>query len=138
MLNEITAKLERLRKRLSEGEEAYGPESDTRSSAAIAADNADADVGGTGGAENVSPLDAMVDDYIGEIAAAILDEYEMSEEDAIDIVMSTADDLAADDTLPPLPEYGDEAGAALWLGSAKSYLFAEFVMQAVEAMAEEE
>jgi hypothetical protein len=139
MLSEINNKLAQLRKRMVvESEEAFGPDSDAMSAAASAAEDADVEMGGEGGAENVSPLDALVDDYIGEIVASILDEYEMSEEEALDLVMTVADDLAADNTLPPLPDYGDEAGSATWLGASKAYLFGDFVMQAVESLASEE
>ena len=133
MRSDLTSKLEQLRKKLTEGEEAFGPDSDGSVNSADAED----DAAGEGGADNVSPIDALVDEYIGSIVDSMLEEYDIEAEEATDFVLAVAEDLAEDGTLPPVPDYDDEANAAIWLGKAKSVVLHDLVLAAADAGAEE-
>lgn len=131
MQAKISEKLAQIRSALSEGDEAWGPDSVTPNEAA---DEAEA---GDGGAENESDVNDTFYAYLDRLVAGILDEYEMSEDEAVDYVFMVAEDLAADGTLPEIPSEEDDLATAEWLGKAKSVMFAELVMAALESEAEE-
>ena len=132
MRADLTEKLDLLRKKIlsEQGEEAYGPEgvdsvNDTGSEA------------GEGGADNKSPVDGLVDEFIASLVDTMLENYDVQEEDAFDFAFGVFDDLAADGTLPELPDYGDEKTAALWLAKAKGMNVVGLVLAAAEAAAED-
>jgi hypothetical protein len=123
MQSKIREQLERLRNTLAEGAES---------------DSVHDSEAGEGGAENVSDVNDNFYAYFEGLVDSILAEYEMSEEDAVDAIFSVADSLAADGTLPEVPAEDDHVATAEWLGKAKSMLFGEMVLAALEASVEEE
>lgn len=129
MRPDIVEKLQTIRKRLSEQEgEAWGPES------AVDTDHQDG-AAGEGGAENVSDINDTFIDYMLSIAGSVEDEFEIDSEGAVDFVFDIADQLAADGTLPVIPDENDLAGTAEWLGKAKSLGFGEMVLSILDAQA---
>ena len=131
MRSELTAKLEALRKRLHESDEAWGPESQTDA----AYEDGEA---GDGGATNVSDAGDALDAYLLGIVDSIISEWDINEDDAIDIVFDVAASLEEDGSLPPMPEAEDAQGSAEWLGKAATMGFAELVLASIEADAEEQ
>lgn len=128
MSTELLKRLEATVKRMTEGDEAWGPE-------AAADTEAEAEAG-EGGADNAPAGVDAFDNYVLSIVASILDEYEMDEEEALDYVFYVADGLAEDGDLPPIPEDEDPQTNAEWLGKAQTMLFGELVLAALEAEAE--
>lgn len=121
----IASKLEALRKRLSEQEEAWGPDSEVET---------DHETGeaGEGGAENVSDINDTLIDYMLSIAGSVYENFDVDEDEAIDFVYDVADQLGEDGTLPFIPEEDDLAGTATWLGTAKMMGFGELVFSLAE------
>jgi hypothetical protein len=74
--------------------------------------------------------------YVGGIADALLAEYEMSDDEAIDFVFGVAADMAAEGLLAPLPEGDDPDSLSLWMGQASTAGLAVVVMKAAEDSAE--
>lgn len=137
MQQDIAKKLESLRKRLTEMEDAvaWGPES----AAEISAETDVADgKAGESGAENVSDVNDSFDDFMLGIAASLQDEYELSSDEAFEFIFDVAASLSEDGSLPEIPEEEDLAGTAEWLGKAKSMGFGDLVSAALEGMLEEE
>jgi hypothetical protein len=133
MRADLTEKLDLLRKKIlseQEGEEAYGPEG-------VDSVNANGSSAGEGGADNKSPADGLVDEYIASLIDTMMENYDVQEEDAFDFAFGVFDDLAADGTLPELPAYGDDKGSSLWLAKAKGMDVVGLVMAAAEAAAED-
>lgn len=130
MQSEIAKKLEAIRRTLGE-QSAWGPESSFDS-------DHEKGKAGVSGADNVSDVNDTFYAYLDGIVGSILDEYEMSEEEAVDYVFGVAEDLEADNTLPPMPDEGDLEATAVWLGKAKSMLFGELVLSALDAEAVED
>lgn len=131
MQTELNAKLAALRKRLSENEEAWGPDSE------LETDHAEGQAG-EGGAENVSDVNDVFDNFILGILDSVLAEYDMDEDEAIEYVFDVAASLEEDGTLPPIPDDEDLAGTAEWVGKAASMGFGEMVLSMLEADAEAE
>lgn len=129
MKAEITQQLARIRRTLSEGDEAWGPDS---------GDSTEHGEGeaGEGGAENVSDVGDTFAAYISGILDSVLEEYEVEEEDALDYIFGVASSLEEDGTLPPIPDEEDAEATAIWLGKAKSLLFGELVLASLEAEVE--
>ena len=121
----IASKLEALRKRLSEQEEAWGPDSEVET---------DHETGeaGEGGAENVSDINDTLIDYMLSIAGSVYENFDVDEDEAIDFVYDVADQLGEEGTLPFIPEEDDLAGTATWLGTAKTMGFGELVLALAE------
>ncbi len=123
MQSKIREQLERLRTTLAEE---------------AASDSVHDSEAGEGGAENVSDVNDSFYSYFNDLVDSVLADYEMSEEDAVDAIFSVADSLAADGSLPEIPTEDDLVATAEWLGKAKSMLFGEMVLAALEASVEEE
>ena len=117
----IAAKLEALRKRLSEQDEAWGPDSN------IETDH-EAGEAGEGGAENVSDINDTLIDYMLNLAGSVTDSYDVDEDEAIDFVFDVADQLGEEGSLPFIPDETDLAGTAAWLGTAKTMGFGDMVL----------
>jgi hypothetical protein len=125
----IAQKLESIRKRLTENDEAWGPGSDPSAVTQHAKGSA-----GEGGAENVSDVNDVFLNYMLSIAMNVASTFDVPEDDAIDYVFDSADAVAEEGSLPFIPEEDDLAGTAEWIGKATSIVFEDMVM----AMAEEE
>lgn len=83
------------------------------------------------GAPNADPAVDRVDAYLWDIVDSLTTAYEVDEEEALDFVLSVAEDLAADGTLPELPDEEAPAGLqAEWLGVATTSGFGNLVLQA--------
>lgn len=130
MAKVLTEMREQLRAELAEGEEAWGPDSDAQG------DSSGGQPGSTGASNNSNIWDAF-DLYIGDMVDDLLEEYDLSEEEAIDFVFSVADDLAAEGKIPPIPtEENDAKAVANWLGVTGSMGFERMVLDAAEEAAE--
>lgn len=92
---------------------------------------------GTLGAVNPSDVLDAFDNFIGGIADALLAEFDMSDEEAIDLVFMVAADMAEDELLAPLPDESDIQSLAVWIGQAESAALGAQVMQAAEELAED-
>lgn len=132
MKPQITERLSAIRKYLSEEEEAWGPESDFDSKVA------DDAMAGTSGAVNVSDVEDTFDTYVLSIVDSVLEEYDADEEDLVALVFDVAASCEEDGSLPPIPDEGDDAGVAAWVGKAKTMGFADLVFAAIDAEAEDE
>jgi hypothetical protein len=78
-----------------------------------------------------------LDSYLMGIKDGIMQQYEVESEDALDFVFEKADSLAAQGSLPPLPDDdSDEAAVVEWLAAARSIGFAAFVMEQADAEAQ--
>lgn len=103
-----------------------------------ATDDADPASAGELDADNPTDIIDSFEEYIGSIADALLDDYEMDDDEAYDIIFDLADGLAEDGDLMEIPEDDDEQALAMWLGQAKTIGFANIVLANVEDWAEEE
>lgn len=96
-------------------------------------DSAPGESGAVNGDDILDRFDAM----IGQIADALLDEFDMSEDEAIDFVFDVADGMAEDGVIPDLPDDDDVQAVALWIGKAETAGLAAEVIKAAEEMADE-
>jgi len=93
---------------------------------------------GAGEAENVTDIEDAFDLYLTGIMDALLADFDISEDDAMDFMFSVFDALAEEGMLPPFPdETAPEDQVASWLGTAKSVGAAMHVQQAAEEAAED-
>lgn len=131
MTNVLTEMREHLRAQLAEGEEAWGPDSDAQGDTSGGAP-------GSTGATNASNVWDAFDLYIGDMVDDLLEEFDLTEEEAIDFVFGVADDLSADGKMPEIPsEEDDEQAVAKWLGVAGSMGFERMVLDAADEAAED-
>lgn len=93
--------------------------------------------GGDLGAVNPSDVLDAFDAFIGGIADALLAEFDMSDDDAIDFVFEVVDAMVEEDLLSPIPDEADIQALAAWIGKAESAGLGAHVMQAAEELAEE-
>jgi len=117
--------LNNLRKLMEQA--AWGPEIPVNSSSSF--QNATA---GVGEADNDIDIQDAVDFYLNNICQALVDEFDVEEEQAFDFVESAADELEGDGRIPPMP--GPDAAdseAALWLGVVKSIGFEGYCIKMV-------
>lgn len=117
----VATKLEALRRRLVEQDEAWGPDSEVDT-------DHEAGKAGEGGAENVSDVNDTLINYMLSVAGSVADSYDASDDEAVDFVFDIADQFGEDGTLPFIPEEDDLAGTAEWLGKAKIMGFGELVL----------
>jgi hypothetical protein len=126
----MSAKLESIRARLQEGEEAWGPSSEPETAHAEGEP-------GESDATNVSDVLDVFDSYILSVVDAILDEWDMTEDEAVEAVFDVAASLEEDGSLPPMPEEDNEVAVAEWVGKAKTMGFADLVLAALDAEEDE-
>ena len=90
------------------------------------------DNGEPGQANSDPTLDAFdaFNMYLVDVVDALRQEFEVSDEDALMFALDLADELAADDELPLLPDEGDAAATAAWMEAAKKLGFVDRVVQA--------
>lgn len=91
---------------------------------------------GTLGATNPTDVLDAFDAFIGGIADALLAEFDMSDDEAIDFVFEVADAMAEEGLLSPIPDEADIQALAAWIGKAESAALGAHVMQAAEELAE--
>lgn len=142
MQPELNAKLEKLRQRLmemhgntsaAEGDEtAWGPDDMDDD------DHLDASAAGDGGAVNASEVNDVFEDYLLSIMDSILEDFDMNDEDLMDVIFDVAASCAEDGSLPEMPAEGDLSGTAEWVGKARSLGFSDLVYAVVESDAESE
>jgi len=83
------------------------------------------------GAPNADPIVDRVDAYLWDIVDSLTTAYEVDEDDALDFVLGVADDMAAEGSLPELPdENAPTSLQAEWLGVASTSGFGNMVLQA--------
>lgn len=131
MSNNFKERLSQIRAHLAESDEAFGPSSsfDTEHEEGEA---------GESGAVNVTDVNDVFDAYISAIVGSVLEDYDISSDDAVEWVFDVAASLEEDGTLPPIPDEDEEIAVAEWVGKAKTMGFAELVFASLEAAAEEE
>lgn len=114
-----------------EGEEAWGPDSDAEG-------DTSGSKAGLSGAENSSNIWDAFDLFVGDIIDDLIEKYSIDDGEALDFILSVADDLATEGKMPPVPEEedGDQA-VAQWLGVAGSMGFERMVLDAAIESAEE-
>ncbi len=84
---------------------------------------------GEGGADNVSPAQDQLDEFLNDIAVQLSQAYDVDLEGAFEFIYSVADDMAEQELLPPLPD--DDASdedAGFWQGTAETAGFGQHVM----------
>lgn len=130
-LNKVLTEMrEQLAQHLTEGEEAWGPDSEPQGTSGGSP--------GESGASNSSNVWDAFDFYIGEMVDDLLEEYDTDEDAAVEFVLSVADDLAAEGKMPPVPTEEDSADTvAKWLGVAGTMGFERMVLDAAEEAAKE-
>lgn len=76
--------------------------------------------------------------FVVRLVDALLDRYDIEEEDALMFITGMAEVFKDSGLLPPIPAAGDpEAIKAEWLGAAQAGGFATEVMQAADEIAED-
>lgn len=74
---------------------------------------------GTGGAENISDVEDILDMYLSGLVDRLMHKYDVSDEDAADVVFACIDKLVADGVISELPpEDSEERDVAAWVGRA--------------------
>lgn len=94
---------------------AWGPEQDVEPT--------DYETGtpGTLGATNVGTAWDSYDAYFGEIIDSLMATYEVSEDDAVDLIYDVLDEMIEEGLIEEMPEdESPEEEVAVWLGKAKS------------------
>lgn len=78
--------------------------------------------GGDGGVDNLASDAEAFESYIEQTAMGIAARCNVSIEDAIDVLVTVADEMAEDGKLPPMPDPDDATAEELsvWAGAAKS------------------
>lgn len=130
MRQDLNEKLEALRARLMEDEEAWGPESSFEDEMEVAA--------GEGEAINDDEVEDVLIDYMLSVAEGLCADYEMDMEDAVEMVFDIADQLAEEGSLPFIPEEGDSVAVAEWVGKAKTMGFGELAQSLCDSLMGEE
>lgn len=70
--------------------------------------------------------------YLSEIAGMLLDQFELSEDEAEEYILDAADELEDDGTLPELPdEDASDEDAGLWTQAAIDIGFKGYVLKSV-------
>jgi hypothetical protein len=88
--------------------------------------------------ENPSDADDAMSKYISGIVEALLERYDINDDDALMFITGMAEVFKDSGLLPPIPADSDpEVLKAEWLGSAQANGFATEVMQAAEEIAED-
>jgi hypothetical protein len=127
-ISKVTARLERVVRRLSEDEESWGPKGAEPSFAA------DASSAGDGGAVNTTSANDALDLYLAEIADLCALEYDMEDSDSEALIYDTADMLGI-----PIPDEGtSDEDAFVWIGTAKTKAFAQAVLKRAQEMSTED
>lgn len=87
----------------------------------------DPQTGGDGGVANDDSATEQYMSYLGQLAGNLAAEMDKSEDDALDVIMGLADDMAAAGEIPPMPD-PDSASAeelSAWPLAAKQAGFAK-------------
>lgn len=88
-------------------------------------------LGGELGAENPTDEDDALNMYLDSILERLVEEMDLGEDEAMDMIFAMADILAEEGELPEFP--GDEATpeeVSIWLGQAKTMGFERVVLDA--------
>lgn len=91
------------------------------------------------GSEDLSAAGEMFMSYIADLTSEIAGQLDISEDDALDAVLTIADDLAASGDIPEMPDV-DEAGdeeMSTWTGAAKTVGLGRRVIEFVSSAAQE-
>jgi hypothetical protein len=84
---------------------------------------------GEGSASNSSDAEDVLDLYLDAIVERLLEEFEISEDDAYDFVFACADELAEEEDLPEMPDdAASDQDVAVWVGQAKTLGFVGYVL----------
>jgi len=120
--------LTQIRRRLAEEDgAAWGPEDEQPVVGHLEGEPGDNETG----ADNVSDLGDVLDKYLSGIVSALMSSHDLSEDEAFEYIVDVADDLAAQGTLPALPDDDSDLEAyAAWYGQANSVKFDAYVMTA--------
>jgi hypothetical protein len=88
--------------------------------------------------DNPSDADDAMSMFIAGLVAALLERYDIGEDDAIMFITGMAEVFKDSGLLPPIPADSDpEVIKAEWLGAAQANGFAAEVMQAADEIAED-
>lgn len=88
-------------------------------------------------ATNPDTVDDDIEAYLTDIVQSLIDNYDISEEDALGFVWDVADAMAEEEMLPATPAEDDPSDVkAEWLGTAKTIGFAAEVLAAAEDASE--
>lgn len=88
---------------------------------------------GEGGAENVSDVEDKFNAFMDDLVAALLDRYEVSEDDAIGLIFDVIDGAIEDEELPDFPEDdASEQDVATFVGTAQALGLKGMVLQAAK------
>lgn len=91
------------------------------------------------GAVNLSAAEESFDGYIWELIDALQAEFEVGEEEALDIIVEFAAELEAEGKMPPFPDdSATDESMTDWQGKAKSEGFADGLLKYADEMAEGE
>lgn len=124
--------LEQMRVKLTEGEEAFGPDSIFWTGDVGTPDESGADN------DEDSEVFESFNLYFDDIIRDLQDEYDVTESDAEDFAFSVLREMVDAGEIPDLPEDEDDIAAlSTWIGAAKSAGFEARVLEAAEAEAEE-
>ena len=78
----------------------------------------------------VEDLEMEFDDYMDSVLGAVLDEYDVDEDDAVDYIIEIADELADDGLLPYFPDEDSTSEEITdWVAAAQSAGFAGLVIE---------
>lgn len=88
------------------------------------------------GAVNEPEIDDAMSKFIAGLVDALLDKYEITEDDAVAFITGMAEVFKDSGLLPPIPADDDpEVLKSEWLGAAQANGFATEVMQAADEIA---
>jgi hypothetical protein len=88
------------------------------------------------GATNEPEIDDAMSKFIAGLVDALLERYEITEDDALMFITGMAEVFKDSGMLPPIPDENDpEVIKSEWLGAAQAGGFATEVMQAAEEIA---
>jgi len=88
--------------------------------------------------ENESPVQDQMDAYVMDIKDGIVQQYEVSPDEALDKVFEVADQFDEEGQLPPMPDDdSSDEEVTEWLAAARSIGFAAAVMTSAEEEANE-
>lgn len=140
MVTEMNELLEDIRLRLAEdvkrldeqepGDEAWGPDSDN--------DAAIHGKPGESGAENENNIWDAFDAYISDLIDDLMEKYDVDEDDALEFIFQTADDLTDEGLMTPIPSEDDPQAVAMWLGRAGTVGFERQVLDAALASSDDD
>lgn len=89
--------------------------------------------GGEGGAENVSDIEDKFNAFMNDVVDAVLDRYDVKDDDAIALVFDVIDSAVEDEELPDFPDDdASEQEVGVFLGAAQALGLKGMVLQAAK------